>query len=105
MPCLVAEYAGDIRPPRKLNIEQMLMILPLRRGTMCLAASWLISNAAVRFTDTVASHGVRPKSSTSASGQIPAELMRTSMEPSRAMHSSTTRFGVPSAVMSASMNS
>ena len=75
-----------MRPPRKLNIEQMLMILPLRWGTITLAASKLISNAAVRLTATVASHLSRPNSSTSPSGQMPAELIRMSTDPSRSTH-------------------
>ena len=83
----------------------MLMILPLRWGIMRLAASWLISKAAVRLTATVASHWSRPKSSTSASGQMPALLIRMSTEPSLLHAGVDDLLGAPGAVMSASMNS
>jgi hypothetical protein len=80
----------------------MLMILPLRWGTITLAASWLISNAAVRLTATVASHLSRPKSSTSPSGQMPALLTRMSTVPNASTQDSTTRAGSPARVMSVS---
>ena len=54
------------------------------------AASKLISNAAVRFTPTVASHLSRPNSSTSPNGQMPALFTRMSIEPRRRTHSPTT---------------
>ena len=39
MPCFVAAYAGACWPPRNEKTEQMLMILPLRWGTIRWAAS------------------------------------------------------------------
>ena len=72
----------------------MLTILPWPWGIIRLAASWLISKAAVRLTDSVASHLSLSVFQHLTQGQTPALLTRTSIEPSRSTHVDTTRIGL-----------